>query len=311
MSFIERLHIGLRRTAQEWSKRLDELSFQVASKDELTSVRKESLEALEELLIEADVGLVATKTILQRVRENEGEDGSALRSRVQAEVLNILTGPKYETKEQSVPRVVLVVGVNGTGKTTTVGKLAELWRREGLVPLICAADTFRAAAVEQVETWAKRAAVDIVRSNPGADPASVVYDAIKAGQARNCDVVVVDTAGRLHTRSDLMDELGKIRRVVAREIPGAPHEVLMVLDATVGQNGVVQARQFLEVAGVTGIILTKLDGTAKGGVAIAIAGELGLPIRYVGVGEGITDLLPFTPETYVEALFGQPAIGSG
>jgi len=311
MSFIERLHIGLRRTAQEWSKRLDELSFQVASKDELTSVRKESLEALEELLIEADVGLVATKTILQRVRENEGEDGSALRSRVQAEVLSILTGPKYELKEQSAPRVVLVVGVNGTGKTTTVGKLAELWRREGLVPLICAADTFRAAAVEQVETWAKRAAVDIVRSNPGADPASVVYDAIKAGQARNCDVVVVDTAGRLHTRSDLMDELGKIRRVVAREIPGAPHEVLMVLDATVGQNGVVQARQFLEVAGVTGIILTKLDGTAKGGVAIAIAGELGLPIRYVGVGEGITDLLPFTPETYVEALFGQPAIGSG
>tara|TARA_B100000809_G_scaffold266109_1_gene327377 strand:+ start:3075 stop:4010 length:936 start_codon:yes stop_codon:yes gene_type:complete len=311
MSFIERLHIGLRRTAQEWSKRLDELSFQVASKDELTSVRKESLEALEELLIEADVGLVATKTILQRVRENEGQDESALRSRVQAEVLSILTGPKYELKEQSAPRVVLVVGVNGTGKTTTVGKLAELWRREGLVPLICAADTFRAAAVEQVETWAKRAGVDIVRSNPGADPASVVYDAIKAGQARNCDVVVVDTAGRLHTRSDLMDELGKIRRVVAREIPGAPHEVLMVLDATVGQNGVVQARQFLEVAGVTGIILTKLDGTAKGGVAIAIAGELGLPIRYVGVGEGITDLLPFTPETYVEALFGQPAIGSG
>ncbi len=311
MSLIERLHIGLRRTAQEWSKRLDELSFRVASKDELTAVRKESLEALEELLIEADVGLVATKTILQRVRENAGQDGSALRSRVQAEVLSILTGPKYELKEQSAPRVVLVVGVNGTGKTTTVGKLAELWRREGLVPLICAADTFRAAAVEQVETWAKRAGVDIVRSNPGADPASVVYDAMKAGQARNCDVVVVDTAGRLHTRSDLMDELGKIRRVVAREIPGAPHEVLMVLDATVGQNGVVQARRFLEVAGVTGIILTKLDGTAKGGVAIAIAGELGLPIRYVGVGEGIRDLLPFTPETYVEALFGQPAIGSG
>ena len=311
MSFIERLHIGLRRTAQEWSKRLDELSFQVASKDELTSVRKESLEALEELLIEADVGLVATKTILQRVRETGGQDGSALRSRVQAEVLSILTGPKYESKEQSTPRVVLVVGVNGTGKTTTVGKLAELWRREGLVPLICAADTFRAAAVEQVETWAKRAAVDIVRSNPGADPASEVYDAMKAGQARNCDVVVVDTAGRLHTRSDLMDELGKIRRVVAREIPGAPHEVLMVLDATVGQNGVVQARQFLEVAGVTGIILTKLDGTAKGGVAIAIAGELGLPIRYVGVGEGIRDLLPFTPEAYVEALFGQSVISSG
>ena len=179
------------------------------------------------------------------------------------------------------------------------------------MPLICAADTFRAAAAEQVETWARRAAVDIVRSSPGADPASVVYDALQAGMARKCDVVVVDTAGRLHTRSDLMSELGKIRRVVAREIDGAPHEVLMVLDATVGQNGIVQARQFLDVVGVTGIILTKLDGTAKGGVAIAIAEELGLPIRYVGVGEGIADLLPFTPESYVEALFGKPTICTG
>jgi len=274
-------------------------------------VDQESVELLEELLIEADVGLVATKTILERVNRNSSQDSRSLRSRVQSEILTILTGPKYESGHNRVLSVVLVVGVNGTGKTTTVGKLAELWRSEGRVPLICAADTFRAAAAEQVATWAKRAAVDIVRSSPGADPASVVYDAVQAGKARKCDVVVVDTAGRLHTRSDLMAELGKIRRVVAREVDGAPHEVLMVLDATVGQNGIAQARQFLDVAGVTGIILTKLDGTAKGGIAIAIAEELGLPIRYVGFGEGITDLLPFTPESYVEALFGTRAVITG
>ena len=311
MSVVERLRQGLRRTAEEWSRRLENISVRGGPSDAAVAIDQESVELLEELLIEADVGLVATKTILDRVSQNNSQDGSSLRSRVQAEVLNILTGPKHESDQNAVLSVVLVVGVNGTGKTTTVGKLAELWRREGRVPLICAADTFRAAAAEQVETWARRADVDIVRSRHGADPASVVYDAVQAGKARKCDVVVVDTAGRLHTRSDLMSELGKIRRVVAREIDGAPHEVLMVLDATVGQNGIVQARQFLDVAGVTGIILTKLDGTAKGGIAIAIAEELGLPIRYVGVGEGITDLLPFTPESYVEALFGTPAVSTG
>ena len=310
MSFIDRLKKGLWRTANDWSDRLDRLSGAVDLTGEVSSIHRESLESLEELLIEADVGLVATKTILERVGKHHGQDGSSLRSRVQAEVLNILSGPKYEPQQKEVLRVVIVVGVNGTGKTTTVGKLAELWRREGLVPLICAADTFRAAAAEQVDAWAKRAGVDIVRANPGADPASVVYDAVQAGQARKCDVLVVDTAGRLHTRSDLMAELGKMKRVVAREVPGAPHEVLMVVDATVGQNGIVQARQFLDVAGVTGIVLTKLDGTAKGGVAIAIAEELGLPIRYVGVGEGISDLAPFTPESYVEALFGKPVISA-
>ncbi|RZP29282.1 signal recognition particle-docking protein FtsY [bacterium] len=311
MSVVERLRQGLRRTAKEWARRLDSLSVKEGSSDAGATVDPESVALLEELLIEADVGLVATKTILERVSKNSSQGRSSLRTRVQAEILNILTGPKHESYQNTALSVVLVVGVNGTGKTTTVGKLAELWRSEGRVPLICAADTFRAAAAEQVETWAKRAAVDIVRSSPGADPASVVYDSIQAGKARKCDVVVVDTAGRLHTRSDLMAELGKIRRVAAREVDGAPHEVLMVLDATVGQNGIVQARQFLDVAGVTGIILTKLDGTAKGGIAIGIAEELGLPIRYVGVGEGITDLLPFTPESYVEALFGTRAISTG
>jgi fused signal recognition particle receptor len=198
---------------------------------------------------------------------------------------------------------MLVVGVNGTGKTTTVGKLARLIKDSGQTPLICAADTFRAAAVEQLAIWAGRADVDIIRAKAGSDPAAVVYDAIVAGKARGRDVVIVDTAGRLHTRVNLMSELDKIRRIAAREIEGAPHEVLLVLDATVGQNGLAQAREFMNVAGVNGIVLTKLDGTAKGGIAVAIAHDLKLPIRYVGVGEAIDDLVPFSPDEYVDALF--------
>jgi len=201
------------------------------------------------------------------------------------------------------PEVTLIVGVNGTGKTTTVGKLANMLKVEGKKPLICAADTFRAAAVEQLEIWATRAGVDFIRARAGADPAAVVFDAIAAGKARNRDVLLVDTAGRLHTRVNLMTELDKIRRIAAREVEGAPHEVLLVLDATVGQNGLAQAREFMAVAGVNGIVLTKLDGTAKGGIAVAIANDLKLPIRYVGVGEGIDDLIPFAPQEYVDALF--------
>jgi fused signal recognition particle receptor len=200
---------------------------------------------------------------------------------------------------------VLVVGVNGTGKTTTVGKLANLLKAEGERPLICAADTFRAAAVEQLEIWAGRAGVDMVRAREGADPAAVVFDAIVSGKARGRDPILVDTAGRLHTRANLMQELDKIKRVAAREVEGAPHEVLLVLDATVGQNGVAQAREFMGVAGVNGIVLTKLDGTAKGGVAVAIAHDLKLPIRYVGIGEGIDDLVPFSADEYVSGLFEQ------
>jgi fused signal recognition particle receptor len=199
--------------------------------------------------------------------------------------------------------VILVVGVNGTGKTTTVGKLAHLLKSEGQTPLICAADTFRAAAVEQLEIWAKRAGVDIVRAREGADPAAVVFDAVSSAKARQCDPVLVDTAGRIHTRTNLMNELEKIRRVAAREVEGAPHEVLLVLDATVGQNGLSQAREFMKVAGVTGIVLTKLDGTAKGGIAVAIAQDLRLPIRYIGVGEGIGDLIGFNVDGYVDGLF--------
>jgi fused signal recognition particle receptor len=198
---------------------------------------------------------------------------------------------------------VLVVGVNGTGKTTTVGKLASLLKSQGQSPLICAADTFRAAAVEQLEIWAHRAGVDIVRAGAGADPAAVVFDAVSSGKAKQRDVVLVDTAGRLHTRVNLMTELEKIRRIASRVVEGAPHEVLLVLDATVGQNGVAQARQFTSAAGVTGIVLAKLDGTAKGGVAVAIAHDLELPIRYVGTGETIDDLVAFSPREYVDALF--------
>ncbi|HEY7441327.1 MAG TPA: signal recognition particle-docking protein FtsY, partial [Vicinamibacterales bacterium] len=208
-----------------------------------------------------------------------------------------------EVRQGGPPRVWLIVGVNGTGKTTTVGKLANLLKSQGARPLICAADTYRAAAVEQLEIWAGRAGVDLVRAREGADPAAVVFDAVQSAKAKNRDVVLIDTAGRLHTRVNLMNELEKIRRVISRAVEGAPHEVLLVLDATVGQNGLAQAREFMNVAGVNGIVLTKLDGTAKGGVAVAIAHDLRLPIRYVGIGESLDDLIPFSPDEYVEALF--------
>ena len=293
MSVLGRLRAGLRRTAERWRGGLDRLAAGGAAGGE-------TLEALEELLIEADVGVRTAGRIVARVGAG---GGGGLRERVKAEVLAVLAGAAAPAVEAPPPRVVLVVGVNGTGKTTTVGKLAHRCRLDGGTPLICAADTFRAAAVEQVAVWAERASVDVVRAGAGADPAAVVFDAVSAARARGRDVVLVDTAGRLHTRSDLMGELGKIRRVAGRAAPGAPHEVLLVVDAGVGQNGIAQAGRFLETAGVTGIVLTKLDGTAKGGVAVAIAGELGVPIRYVGVGEGIDDLLPFSPGDYVDALF--------
>ncbi len=209
-----------------------------------------------------------------------------------------------------MPHVVLIVGVNGTGKTTTVGKLAQLLKASGKKPLVVAADTFRAAAVEQLEIWAGRAGVDLIRAREGADPAAVVFDGIASGKAKGRDPILVDTAGRLHTKVNLMNELEKIRRVAAREVVGAPHEVLLVLDATVGQNGLSQAREFMNVAGVNGVVLTKLDGTAKGGIAVAIAEELKLPILYVGIGESIDDLIPFDVDEYVEALFEQRFKGS-
>ena len=262
-------------------------------------------DSIEDALLEADVGVAAAERIMAGIDAEAGTPPPPLRELVQLEMLRILSGLPPVRVVASSPRIVLVVGVNGTGKTTTAGKLAALLQREGRRPLICAADTFRAAAVEQLAVWARRAGADLVRARAGGDPAAIVHDAIEAAQARGRDVVIVDTAGRLHTRSDLMAELEKIRRVASRAVAGAPHDVLLVLDATVGQNGLVQARQFVERAGVNGIVLTKVDGTAKGGMALAIACELGLPIRYVGVGEALDDLLPFAPEAYVGALFEQ------
>ena len=218
-------------------------------------------------------------------------------------VLGIFRDVRPVPAIDTVPHVVLVVGVNGTGKTTTVGKLANIYKSAGRSVLICAADTFRAAAVEQLAVWAERAGVDLVRAQSGADPAAVTFDAVSAAKSRGREIVIVDTAGRLHTRANLMNELDKIRRVVGRVVPGAPHEVLLVVDATVGQNGLVQAREFMSASGANGIVLTKLDGTAKGGVAVAIAHDLKIPIRYVGVGEGLDDLVPFDAPTYVNALF--------
>ena len=262
----------------------------------------DTLEGLEELLIMADVGVAATDEIVEAVRKR-ARRGESLRELVKEEILRIFNEVERPSGNGVKPHVMLIVGVNGTGKTTTVGKLASQIKSEGKTPLICAADTFRAAAVDQLQVWADRAGVDMVRAREGSDPASVVFDALAASKSRGRDTVLVDTAGRLHTRTNLMNELDKIRRVAEREVAGAPHEVLLVLDATVGQNGLAQAREFMTVAGVNGIVLTKLDGTAKGGVAVAIAHDLKLPIRYVGVGEAIDDLLPFLPADYVNALF--------
>jgi fused signal recognition particle receptor len=303
MGFFDRIKESLTRTKQQFVERFEEVVRRADAPEQRSRpVDIETIEALEEALISADVGVAATDRIVEAVKGRDRRNTS-LRDLVKTEILAILRATDVAPSNGHRPHVVMIVGVNGTGKTTTVGKLARLIKAEGKAPLICAADTFRAAAVEQLEIWAKRAGVDFIRARQGADPAAVVFDAIAAGKSRNRDVLLVDTAGRLHTRVNLMTELDKIRRVAAREVEGAPHEVLLVLDATVGQNGLAQAREFMSVAGVNGIVLTKLDGTAKGGIAIAIANDLKLPIRYVGVGEGIDDLIPFAPEEYVDALF--------
>ena len=303
MGFLDRLREGLSRTKQQIVGRFDDIVQRADSVEQRARpVDVDTIEALEELLVSADVGIAATERIVTAVRTKSGR-GESLRDLVKREIRQVFDSVEPPVSNGHVPHVTLIVGVNGTGKTTTVGKLANLLKSEGRQPLICAADTFRAAAVEQLEIWAKRADVDIVRAKEGSDPAAVVFDAIQSGKARNRDPILIDTAGRLHNRVNLMNELDKIRRVAARAADGAPHEVLLVLDATVGQNGVQQAREFTSVAGVTGIVLTKLDGTAKGGVAVAIAHDLKLPIKYVGVGEGLDDLIPFSAQDYVDALF--------
>jgi fused signal recognition particle receptor len=309
MGFFDRIKQSLARTKEQFVVHFDELVDRADAPERRgRPVDLETIEALEEALISADVGVAAADQIVQTVKAKRSR-GESLRTLVKQEIRSILDAAQQPVPDGHRPHVVMVVGVNGTGKTTTVGKLARLLKDSGRVPMICAADTFRAAAVEQLEIWAARAGVDFVRARAGSDPAAVVFDALAAGKARGRDVVIVDTAGRLHTRVNLMSELDKIRRVASKEVDGAPHEVLLVLDATVGQNGLTQAREFTEAAGVNGIVLTKLDGTAKGGIAVAIAHDLKLPIRYVGVGEAIDDLIPFSPDEYVEALFEEKWVG--
>lgn len=272
------------------------------------------LDELEELLISTDIGVVTTMQVLEAVRRGvsrqEINDIAALKSVMKNELLGILqhskeVGIASETAvdESIKPYVLMVVGVNGVGKTTTIGKLSQRIKNEGNDVLICAADTFRAAASDQLEIWAERAGVPIVQQKQGTDPAAVLFDALQSAKARNSDVLIVDTAGRLHNKANLMAELEKMKRIAGREVPQAPHETLLVIDAVTGQNGLEQARQFMKVANVTGIVLTKLDGTAKGGIAVAISKELNLPIRYVGIGEQVDDLMVFDAENYVNGLF--------
>lgn len=264
-------------------------------------------EQLEEVLLAADVGVPGTRRLLDGMRTRSGgsTDGTALRGALRAEVMDVLASPPVPEPSQR-PWVILVVGVNGVGKTTTIGKLAALHAARGRRVLLVAGDTFRAAAIDQLGIWAERTKSEVVRHTPGADPSAVVFDGMRAALARGVDIVLVDTAGRLHTRAPLMDELRKVRRVIEREIPGAPHETLLVVDATTGQNAVSQARSFTEAVAIDGLILTKLDGTARGGVVIALRHELNVPVRYVGVGEAVDDLRPFEASEFAGALFDAP-----
>ena len=269
----------------------------------------ELCETLEGALLAADVGVAAATALMDAVRDLVRQSGEADADSVRAVLKKVMserlrTDGKAETV-LNAPRVILLAGVNGVGKTTTAGKLAGLYGRQGKRVVLVAADTFRAAAGEQLALWGRRVGAEVVRHQGGGDPAAVAYDGVAAAQARKADVVLVDTAGRLHTKSNLMDELRKVKRTLGKALPGAPHDVWLILDATVGQNALAQARQFHAALGVTGVILTKLDGTAKGGIVLAVAGELGLPVHYIGVGEGVEDLQAFEPEAFVDALLGE------
>ncbi|MBN1140387.1 MAG: signal recognition particle-docking protein FtsY [Deltaproteobacteria bacterium] len=304
LSVLERMRAGLAKTRGAFAGRLDEL---------LGSGRGESLwEDLEELLIGADIGMKTAlelrQSVQQRCDREQSREPALLRRALMEEIearLRCCQAPL--DFGAAAPFVLMVIGVNGVGKTTTIGKLAwQLARQEGKKVLVGACDTFRAAAAEQLGVWAQRAGAEFVGQGPGADPAGVAFDAVKAALARRSDVVILDTAGRLHTKVNLMEEVKKIRRVVGREIPGAPHETLLVLDATLGQNSLVQARLFKEAVDVSGLVLTKLDGTARGGMAVAVGTELGIPVRYVGIGEKVEDLRPFDPHSFAQALFERP-----
>jgi fused signal recognition particle receptor len=300
---FDRMKEAVTRTRENLSQRIEEV----------VSIGKEidraTLDDLEATLIGADLGNTTTREVLGKLRDKADrkqiKNSDELKRLLKDELLTILdvANTRPVEKVNGTTEVILVVGVNGTGKTTTIGKLSQVFRSQGKTVLLCAADTFRAAAIEQLEIWGHRTGTEVIRTKAGGDPAAVLYDALQAASARHSDYVIVDTAGRLHTKTNLMAELEKMRRTAQRIIPGAPHETLLVMDATTGQNGLQQARQFTEAAGVTGIVLTKLDGTAKGGVVVAISRELGLPVRYVGVGEKAGDLLPFNAKDFVDSLF--------
>ena len=302
-SFLERMKEAVTRTRENLAERIEDV----------VSIGKEidrpTLNDLEATLISADLGTTTTHEVLEKLRDKADRkqigNVDELKRLLKEELLAILTAANTQPvlKVEGTPEVILVVGVNGTGKTTTIGKLAQVFRSNGKTVLLCAADTFRAAAIDQLDIWGERTGTEVIKTKPGGDPSAVLYDALQSANSRHTDYVIVDTAGRLHTKTNLMAELEKMRRTAQRIIPGAPHETLLVMDATTGQNGLQQARLFTQSAGVTGIVLSKLDGTAKGGVVVAISRELGVPVRYVGVGEKPGDLLPFDPKEFVESLF--------
>ena len=300
MGFFEKISAGLKKTRDSLMGRLEDLAAG------FTKVDEDFFDELEETLIMGDVGANVTMRIMDELRDRVRHAGITEPSEVIGQLREIITGLMGEESPLDLstkPSVVLVIGVNGVGKTTTIGKMAAYLRGEGKQVLLAAADTFRAAAAEQLAVWADRAGAELIRHEEGSDPASVVFDAIHAGKSRGADVIICDTAGRLHNKKNLLDELSKIARVISRELPDAAVEVLLVLDATTGQNAISQARSFQEAAGITGIVLTKLDGTAKGGAVIGIREELGVPVKFIGVGEGIDDLRPFVPAEFAAALF--------
>ncbi len=302
MGIFQKIKSGLQKTRQSILGGVSQVfhSFQ--------SIDEELYEELEETLIMADIGAITSERIVealrQKVKEEKCKDPNLLTGMLKEIITGMLQGDSQLHLPQK-PAMILVIGVNGVGKTTTIGKLAYQLKEQGDRVILGAADTFRAAAIDQLQIWADRAGVDLIKHKEGADPAAVVFDTISAAKARKADVIICDTAGRLHNKKNLMDELSKINRVIDRELPDASKEVLLVLDATTGQNAVNQAREFMQAAGITGIVLTKLDGTARGGIIIAIKEELGLPVKYIGVGEQIDDLQPFDPQQFVDALFAE------
>lgn len=300
MGFFEKLKSGLQKTKNALFGRVDDLLKAFVRIDE------DFLEELEELLITADVGVDTTEEILDRLREAIREERIKAPDDVRAALRNIvreLIGDHEPLDLSTVPSVILVIGVNGVGKTTSIGKIAAALKQDGKKVVVAAADTFRAAATEQIAVWCERSGTDLIKQGQGADPAAVVYDAIQAVKSRRADVLIVDTAGRLHNKKNLMDELAKIDRVIARELPDSAKETLLVLDATTGQNAVAQAKEFKNASNITGLVLTKLDGTAKGGIVLSVRRELGIPVKFIGVGEQIDDMRPFDADTFTDALF--------